>query len=60
MSSRRWGLAAFALAIVTAAAIAAEPGSAEPQVYRPVMSDLMNMVIQPRHTKLWLAGHSAN
>jgi len=53
-------LAAFALAIVTAAAIAAEPGSAEPQVYRPVMSDLMNMVIQPRHTKLWLAGHSAN
>lgn len=28
-------------------------------VYRPVTSDLMNTVIQPRHIKLWLAGRGA-
>ncbi|MDB5360305.1 MAG: hypothetical protein JWO51_1602 [Rhodospirillales bacterium] len=29
-------------------------------VYRPVTSDLMNEVIQPRHIKLWLAGKAGN
>ncbi len=29
-------------------------------VYRPVTSDLMNAVIQPRHIKLWLAGKAGN
>ena len=38
-----------------------QPGTAAAPVqdgptYRPVMSDLMNMVVQPRHMKLWLAG----
>ena len=28
--------------------------------YRPTISDLMNDVIQPRHTKLWLAGQAGN
>jgi hypothetical protein len=31
-----------------------------PPVYRPVMSDLMNSIIQPRHVKLWLAGKDRN
>src|ERR1700730_2244615 len=31
-----------------------------PPVYRPVMSDLMNSIIQPRHIKLWLAGKDRN
>ncbi len=33
---------------------AAEP--AAPPSYRPVTSDLMNTIVQPRHIKLWLAG----
>ena len=36
------------------------PGSKEPPVYRPVMSDLMNSVIQPRHIKLSLAGQQGD
>src|SRR5262245_7417248 len=31
-----------------------------PPTYRPVTSDLMNAIIQPRHIKLWLAGRSQN
>jgi hypothetical protein len=38
----------------------ATPQTANPSVYRPVTSDLMNDVIQPRHIKLWLAGKSQN
>ncbi|MDB5396708.1 MAG: cytochrome family protein [Rhodospirillales bacterium] len=34
--------------------------AADPPVYRPVTSDLMNSVIQPRHIKLWLAGKDEN
>ena len=55
------GLAA-ALAVTAAAGLSAEPSSSgeakasAPPVYRPVTSDLMNAVIQPRHIKLWLAG----
>lgn len=39
---------------------AAEPPSSEPPVYRPLTSDLMNEVIQPRHIKLWQAGKNAD
>jgi len=62
----RYGYLALAatLAVTAAAAagLSAEPsGSSEakasaPPAYRPVTSDLMNAVIQPRHIKLWLAG----
>ncbi len=54
---------AVALATIAASAPGAEPGSPAAgapgqgmSTYRPVMSDLMNMVVQPRHMKLWLAG----
>jgi hypothetical protein len=33
---------------------------ATPPTYRPVTSDLMNAIIQPRHIKLWLAGKARN
>jgi hypothetical protein len=38
----------------------ASPAANEPPTYRLVTSDLMNTVIQPRHTKLWLAGQAQN
>jgi hypothetical protein len=42
----------------------AKPGTVPPpssqQIYRPTISDLMNDLIQPRHTKLWLAGKAGN
>jgi hypothetical protein len=66
MKSEQTALMAIALTVaaITAVTVAAEPGSgttaAEPLVYRPVTSDLMNAVIQPRHTKLWLAGKAQN
>ena len=31
-----------------------------PPTYRPLASDLMNAIIQPRHIKLWLAGKAQN
>lgn len=34
--------------------------AATPPTYRPVTSDLMNSIIQPRHIKLWLAGNARN
>ena len=59
------GLAMAAAA--AACATAGEPGKpgavplpADQQPYRPTISDLMNEVIQPRHTKLWLAGRGQN
>ena len=55
---------ALTVATVTAVTVAAEPGNnpaaTEPLVYKPVTSDLMNAVIQPRHIKLWLAGQAQN
>jgi hypothetical protein len=33
---------------------------AEPPAYRLVTSDLMTALIQPRHSKLWLAGKARN
>jgi hypothetical protein len=66
MNPKQIAFIAIALtgAAVTALAVAAEPDNrqtaAEPLVYRPVTSDLMNAVIQPRHIKLWLAGKAQN
>ena len=63
----RFGLAA-AVSVVLAALVGylatlhanAAPSRARPSVYRPVTSDLMNEIIQPRHIKLWLAGTAQN
>ena len=55
----------------TAVAIIARPGlgqapegpraaDAAPVPYHPTMGDLMNLLIQPRHVKLWLAGKQEN
>ena len=56
--------AALTVAAITTATLAAEPSppahETEPSVYRPVTSDLMNAIIQPRHIKLWLAGKAQN
>jgi hypothetical protein len=38
----------------------AAPQAAAPQVYRPGLGDLMTMTVQPRHTKLGLAGQEKN
>ena len=50
--------------LTTQRAHAASPNvtsaDATPPVYRPVTSDLMNAIIQPRHIKLWLAGQAQN
>ncbi len=64
----RYGCLALAagLAVTAATGLSAEPSSPDaakasaPSVYRPVTSDLMNAVIQPRHIKLWLAGKSGD
>ena len=36
------------------------PADAEPQPFNPQLGALMNMIIQPRHTKLGLAGQAEN
>lgn len=38
----------------------AVPSSPAPTAYNPGVGDLMNLIVQPRHTKLWLAGHQGN
>jgi hypothetical protein len=38
----------------------ATPHSPAPQAYRPGLGDLMTMTVQPRHTKLGLAGQQKN
>ena len=38
----------------------AAPQGAAPQAYRPGLGDLMTMTVQPRHTKLGLAGQEKN
>jgi hypothetical protein len=48
-----------ALSLVNAQTPAA-PGSPAPQAYRPGFGDLMTMTVQPRHTKLGLAGLEKN
>src|SRR5258708_26095230 len=55
-------LAATAVGMAATEASASGPTSRtnDTSAYVPVTSDLMNAVIQPRHTKLWLAGKSQN
>lgn len=36
------------------------PTTTAPQPYRPGLGDLMTMTVQPRHTKLGLAGQEKN
>jgi hypothetical protein len=57
------GCIVLAMSVVHAATTGSGPEKSEmvmPPVYRPVMSDLMNSIIQPRHIKLWLAGKDRN
>ena len=61
------GLAASAIAIATAAPAPAPAAPAAPaggglQIldFKPAFDDLMTMLVQPRHTKLWLAGQQQN
>ena len=57
---------AAAVAILRAAGARAWPSrsrgaaDAAPVPYNPTMGDLMNILIQPRHIKLWLAGQQEN
>ena len=68
MGSRFAALAAVAALIFVVAALprhgAAESpfgdANADPAPFNPQMSALMNMLIQPRHVKLWLAGKAEN
>jgi hypothetical protein len=61
-------VAGMCLTICAAASMAAEPATASspaPAVpaavpYLPSMGDLMTMAVQPRHTKLGLAGRAGN
>jgi hypothetical protein len=55
-------LAATAVGMAATETSASGPTSrtTDSSAYVPVTSDLMNAVIQPRHTKLWLAGKSQN
>jgi hypothetical protein len=55
-------LAATAVSMAATESSASGPTSrmTDPSAFVPVTSDLMNAVIQPRHTKLWLAGKSQN
>jgi hypothetical protein len=38
----------------------AAPASPAPTAFNPGVGELMNLIVQPRHTKLWFAGHEAN
>jgi hypothetical protein len=56
-----FGLAAAAIAVATAApAPAAAPAPLVILDFKPAFDDLMTMLVQPRHTKLWLAGQQRN
>jgi hypothetical protein len=36
------------------------PASSASTAYNPGVGELMNLIVQPRHTKLWFAGHEEN
>jgi hypothetical protein len=38
----------------------AAPAGPTPTVFNPGVGELMNLIVQPRHTKLWLAGREGN
>ena len=42
------------------ALLAPSAGQAQPAPYKPGLGDLMTMLVQPRHTKLGLAGQAGN
>jgi hypothetical protein len=49
------------LAQSTDAAAQSPPAAAPaPTAFNPGVGELMNLIVQPRHIKLWLAGHEAN
>jgi hypothetical protein len=52
--------AAMTLATLANAQTPAAPQSTSPPAYRPGLGDLMTMTVQPRHTKLGLAGQEKN
>ena len=52
--------ATFAVPGPGAAQQETRPADATPAPYNPMMGDLMNILIQPRHIKLWLAGQQEN
>jgi len=52
-------LAATLLQVNGAAAQAPAP-AAQPTPFNPGIGDLMNMIVQPHHIKLWLAGKQGN
>jgi hypothetical protein len=55
------GLAASAIAVATAApAPPAPPAPLQILDFKPAFDDLMTMLVQPRHTKLWLAAQQKN
>jgi hypothetical protein len=56
------GLAASAIAIATAAPAAGAPAGGGLVIleFKPAMDDLMTMLIQPRHIKLYYAGQQKN
>lgn len=70
MRRRVYPLVAVAVSIATIAILTSpmsgqtqEPpraADAAPVPYNPSMGDLMNLLIQPRHVKLWLAGKQEN
>jgi hypothetical protein len=60
-----FALAASAIAIATAAPAPAAPaapagGALQILDFKPAFDDLMTMLVQPRHTKLWLAAQQKN
>jgi hypothetical protein len=54
------GVITFALLRLGNAQTPAGPQGATPQAYRPGLGDLMTMTVQPRHTKLGIAGQEKN
>ena len=59
------GLTASAIAVATAAPAPAAPaapagGGLTILDFKPAFDDLMTMLVQPRHTKLWLAAQQKN
>ncbi len=54
------GAIALAILNLANAQAPASPAAAAPQAYQPSFGDLMTIAIQPRHTKLGLAGQERN
>ena len=52
--------AATALGVFVSASAQTPTAPATPPAYRPGLGDLMTMTVQPRHTKLGLAGQEKN